>query len=270
MENADKAKQIRFIDSGYDFLFAVPDGANIIITRADGEKLTRPCKFLDEYHTQIGSSIYHICEFAEKMERVGAKYAPEEPLRELPNFCYAVLPSSGELIRVKNGEQGYYPDYHSSADAESNREKADQLNGGLLITRGQAAAMLHGSLFGWDTPGADPANYMFDGSPLRQGAVSDERSEPVMDRYDRAFAERMKRNYPAGTKIVLDSMDDPYRDMPTGLKGIVTGVDDMGTIFCSWENGSTLGIVPGVDSFHKDLTPDAAPPEPDAGQDLER
>lgn len=31
--NADE-QMIRFIDSGYDFLFAVPDGSNIVITHA--------------------------------------------------------------------------------------------------------------------------------------------------------------------------------------------------------------------------------------------
>ena len=33
--------------------------------------------FADEYHTEIGSNIYHICEFAERMERNGHTYEPK-------------------------------------------------------------------------------------------------------------------------------------------------------------------------------------------------
>lgn len=49
--------------------------------------------------------------------------------------------------------------------------------------------------------------------------------------------------YKKGTPVILEKMDDPYVDMPKGLKGIVTHVDDMGTIFVMWENGSGLGVV---------------------------
>ncbi len=72
-----KAEQnIRFIDSGYMELFRLPDGGNIIISYSDGEQVNRTCRFIDEYHTEIGNSLYHICEFAERMERIGATYAP--------------------------------------------------------------------------------------------------------------------------------------------------------------------------------------------------
>lgn len=71
-------KQCRFIDSHYNALFSVPDGGKITISYPNGETITRPCKHLDEYHTQIGNYCYHICEFAEKMESIGAKYSPEK------------------------------------------------------------------------------------------------------------------------------------------------------------------------------------------------
>ena len=63
--------------------------------------------------------------------------------------------------------------------------------------------------------------------------------------------DRIKKEYPTGTKVVLDHMEDPYRDMPPGLCGTVTCVDDAGTIHVKWSNGSTLGIVYGEDSCHK-------------------
>lgn len=63
-------------------------------------------------------------------------------------------------------------------------------------------------------------------------------------------AKRLREMYPKGTKVVLESMEGE-RQMPDGLKGEVYCVDDAGQIHVQWENGSTLALVPGVDSFHK-------------------
>ena len=69
-------KEIRFIDSKYKELFRIPDGGYITITLDNGEQLIRQCKFHGECHIFVGSSIFHICEFAEKQERNGNKYEP--------------------------------------------------------------------------------------------------------------------------------------------------------------------------------------------------
>ena len=68
--------------------------------------------------------------------------------------------------------------------------------------------------------------------------------------FDRNKVDYYKRQYPKGIKIELDQMDDPYSDMPKGLKGIVEYVDDAAQIHCIWENGSHLALIPGVDAFH--------------------
>ena len=73
---ANAEKGIRFIDPHYKELFHIPDGEKICITSAWGEKSERTCRFIDEYHTQIGNNLYHIYEFAERMERNGASYEP--------------------------------------------------------------------------------------------------------------------------------------------------------------------------------------------------
>ena len=72
---------IRFIDPHYKELFRIPDGGKIIITSAWGEKTELACRYIDETHAEIGSSLLHICEFAERMEKNGATYEPkpEEP-----------------------------------------------------------------------------------------------------------------------------------------------------------------------------------------------
>lgn len=69
-------KSIRFIDSRYRGLFQIRDGDAIQIAFPDGETVERACTFIDEYHTQVGNSVFHICEFAEKMEEIGAAYQP--------------------------------------------------------------------------------------------------------------------------------------------------------------------------------------------------
>lgn len=65
----------------------------------------------------------------------------------------------------------------------------------------------------------------------------------------RQQVERIKEKYPAGTKIRMESMSDPYAPIPPGIEGIVDFVDDIGTLHCSFENGRSLGVIVGEDSF---------------------
>ncbi|MBQ7120643.1 MAG: DUF4314 domain-containing protein [Clostridia bacterium] len=57
--------------------------------------------------------------------------------------------------------------------------------------------------------------------------------------------------YPTGTRVELVRMDDPYTSLTTGDKGTVRFIDDMGTIHISWDCGSSLGAVYGVDIITK-------------------
>ena len=70
---------IRFIDSEYHTLFTIKDGESIVITRFDGEKMILPCTYIDDSHSCIGGSVYHIREFAETQERSGNTYVPSAP-----------------------------------------------------------------------------------------------------------------------------------------------------------------------------------------------
>ena len=67
----------------------------------------------------------------------------------------------------------------------------------------------------------------------------------------RRIAESTKKLYPPGTRIELISMKDPYAPVSAGTRGTVKFVDSMGTIFPEWDNGRSLGVVPGQDSFRK-------------------
>lgn len=66
-------------------------------------------------------------------------------------------------------------------------------------------------------------------------------------------AERMakmyKEMYPVGTRIELVFMGDDPRPIPSGTKGTVRIVDDIGTVHCDFDNGRRLGLIPGEDEF---------------------
>ena len=62
--------------------------------------------------------------------------------------------------------------------------------------------------------------------------------------------ERLKQQYPAGTVVRLVRMDD-IQAPPPGTKGTVRYVDDIGTIHVSWETGSSLGVVYGMDKIER-------------------
>lgn len=61
--------------------------------------------------------------------------------------------------------------------------------------------------------------------------------------------ERLRKQYPPGTKIQCIQMDAPYHTVAPGSIGTVDHVDDVGTINMSWENESSLGLIPGEDRF---------------------
>lgn len=56
--------------------------------------------------------------------------------------------------------------------------------------------------------------------------------------------------YPPGTRVMLIRMDD-VQAPPIGTQGTVTGADDTGSLLVSWDNGSGLNVVWGVDAVKK-------------------
>jgi hypothetical protein len=65
----------------------------------------------------------------------------------------------------------------------------------------------------------------------------------------KAAVDARRARYTKGARVELVSMADPYRKMPAGLRGTVSCVDDTGTVFCDWDNGSSLGAVLGADEI---------------------
>ena len=60
--------------------------------------------------------------------------------------------------------------------------------------------------------------------------------------------ENIKEKYTEGTRIELNLMKGESQ-MPSGLKGTVTHVDDAGQVHIDWDNGSTLALNVIEDSF---------------------
>ncbi len=83
----------------------------------------------------------------------------------------------------------------------------------------------------------------------------------------REQVERLRRQYPAGTRIILHFMDDPQAP-PPGTKGTIFHVDGMGQICVKWDSGSTLSLIPGEDSFSKEAAPEKTKHK--RSRDLER
>ncbi len=167
MANAQRG--IRFIDPHYRELFRIPDGDMIRIIMPNGVKSDREVRYIDEYHVEIGGSfgcdMYHICEFAERMEYAGNEVIP---LRSsLPEKCFVYVESTDEIGIVERGEMGYLPADVKPERGVSKRQGVEYLNDAQGVTKAQAAAMSAGSMFGWATKAADPANYGDQGEPQK-------------------------------------------------------------------------------------------------------
>ena len=97
-----------------------------------------------------------------------------------------------------------------------------------------------------------PLDFVEDFDPPPQGFnIIDFSEENDMNEFDklRKLAERFKSMYPTGTRIELQHMGSDPRPIPDGTRGTVKAVDDIGTIHCEFDNGRSLGIIPGEDKF---------------------
>ena len=65
---------------------------------------------------------------------------------------------------------------------------------------------------------------------------------------NKATLERLRREYPAGVRVELVHMNDPYNTkLFPSARGTVVSVDDIGTVHVQWDCGSSLGVVYGED-----------------------
>ena len=68
--------------------------------------------------------------------------------------------------------------------------------------------------------------------------------------YTQAFIRQLRKKYPEGTRVELESLYDPCRTkLRAGDHGTVTFVDAHGTIFVDWDCGISLGLIYEDDVF---------------------
>lgn len=60
--------------------------------------------------------------------------------------------------------------------------------------------------------------------------------------------EEMLLRYPIGTRVKLIQMDDVQAPSP-GTLGTIINIDDLGDLLVSWDNGSSLKLIVGIDAF---------------------
>ena len=65
----------------------------------------------------------------------------------------------------------------------------------------------------------------------------------------KSYLEQLRKKYPVGTKLQLLSMRNEKYPVLPGTVGEVTHIDDAGSIHMRWENGSSLALIPEIDSF---------------------
>lgn len=61
----------------------------------------------------------------------------------------------------------------------------------------------------------------------------------------------LKQRYPPGTRVRVSDFNDPYTHIPSGTEGTVIAVDDIGTVHCNFDNGTSIGLISGTDEFHR-------------------
>ena len=155
LEKAERG--IRFVNPDYREMFRINDGDKIRITYSDGEKADEICRYIDDYHVEVGNNLYHICEFAEKMEANGNTVVP---LRSsLPEQCYIFVQTENIIGIVTKGEKGYIDSMVSDENPSISYDMVNNLNKKLGVTKAQVEAMKAGSILGWDCPEADPLKY---------------------------------------------------------------------------------------------------------------
>ncbi|MDO4647894.1 MAG: hypothetical protein Q4B26_04525 [Eubacteriales bacterium] len=134
-------KSIRFITSQYEDKFKMPEGGVVTVTYPD-RSFSAKCEYIDDYHMRLGHDGFHICQFAEMLERSGGRCEPEAEIQE-PQAAWDI--GRKGFLAVQIGE-GYY-DY-TLYDSELNEIDGGQIDDPEMSINAFRDEIL--SEFSWD------------------------------------------------------------------------------------------------------------------------
>ena len=67
--------------------------------------------------------------------------------------------------------------------------------------------------------------------------------------YHRDYVNRIREQYPPGTRVEVVSLCNEEEHLKPGMKGTVVAVDDQPALLVDWDNGSSLSLLIGQDQF---------------------
>lgn len=69
--------------------------------------------------------------------------------------------------------------------------------------------------------------------------------------YDEELVSRVRADYPQGTRVMCDLMEDDPHPIEAGETGTVQYVDDAASVCVKWDSGRILSLLWGKDRFHR-------------------
>ncbi len=184
---------IRFINSSYDEQFRLPNGGKIEVEYPDRTFSAR-CEYIDDYHTYVGSEVYHICQFAEVLERGGGVCRPE-PVLDAEQAAWKI--GWNAYLAVECGA-GHW-DYHLYD------EKFNETKGGELEVVGCSINEVRDMVLAENKLGSrsmTPTDYgmLMDKAAMREQEAQDEKRESVLGQLSALKSSAKEHPAPAPAK----------------------------------------------------------------------
>ena len=184
---------IRFINSGYEEQFRIPDGGTIQVEYPD-RTFSAKCEYIDDYHTYIGSEVYHICQFAEVLERGGGVCRPE-PVLDAEQAAWKI--GWNAYLAVECGA-GHW-DYHLY-DEKFNETKSGELEVvGCSINEVRDMVLFDNKL---ERRSMTPTDYgmLMDKAAMQEQEAQDEKRESVLGQLSALKSSAKEHPAPAPAK----------------------------------------------------------------------